>query len=47
MPIAITGKRFVVCADEKLTSFFGIGSAIDARAAIVLDEQVRFFKARR
>ena len=38
------GKRFIVHADEKLTAFLELESAIHA-AAIVLDEQVRFFQS--
>ena len=41
------GKRFVVHADEKLTDFLGLESAIRAGGAIVLDEQAKFFKTRR
>ena len=38
------GKRFIEHADEKLTAFLELESAIHA-AAIVLDEQVRFFQS--
>jgi hypothetical protein len=37
-------ERFIVHADEKLTAFLELESAIHA-AAIVLDEQVRFFQS--
>ena len=41
-------KRFIVRAAEKLTAFLEPEAAIRAcREAIVLDEQVRFFQARR
>jgi hypothetical protein len=30
MRIAVTGQRFVVCADEKLTAFLELESAIRA-----------------
>jgi hypothetical protein len=36
-----------VRADEKLTPFLELESAIRAAGAIVLDEQAKFFKTRR
>ena len=41
------GKRFVVRADEKLTAFIELESAVRTRGAIVLDERVRFSQTRR
>ena len=41
------GKRFVVHADEKLSAFVELESAVRACGAIVLDGPVRFFQTRR
>jgi hypothetical protein len=37
------GKRFVVCADEKLTALWN-SNRRSALAAILLDKQARFFQ---
>ena len=41
------GKRFVVRADEKLTAFLELESAIRTARAIGIDERVRFSQTRR
>jgi hypothetical protein len=38
------GQRFIVRADEKLTAFLELESAIRAGGASFIDEQARFFQ---
>jgi hypothetical protein len=43
--IAATGKRFVVRADEKLTAFLELESAIGARGGFCVDKLAKFLSA--